>query len=151
MWPKWHILYGFLFTLLLWMIFPDISYFYIIITFLSSFLIDVDHYLYFVIKTKNFSFSKSLEYHRLKEIEEVQNYKKGIRKKMGFHPFHTIEFHIIIGLFSLVWKPFLFVFIGILFHSLIDFCDMFSRDRIYTREYFFVNWLKKLLTKSKQN
>ena len=53
--PKYHVPFGFIFAGIIWILFPIISFNGLLIIFLSSFLIDVDHYTYFVYKKHDFS------------------------------------------------------------------------------------------------
>ena len=57
--------------------------------------------------------------------------------------FHTVEFHLLVGLLGLVWIGFFYIFIGMIFHSLLDVVDLTKRDTFYRREFFFFNWLGK--------
>lgn len=141
--PRWHILSGILFSLLLFFFIPGISFLYILLIFISSFLIDFDHYAVSVIKTKKFSLYHSFQYHKQMRKKELAEIKKGIKRKGDFHLFHTIEFHIIIGLLSLVWSGFFYIFIGMVFHSLLDIISLIYDGTFYRREYFLFNWLKK--------
>ncbi|MEK6928692.1 MAG: hypothetical protein AABW65_01920 [Nanoarchaeota archaeon] len=143
--PKWHVLYGALFSAFLWLLSPNISLIYLALTFLASFLIDFDHYINSVIKTKRFSLTHALEHHKKLGIVEIQEREKGIRKKEPFHLFHTVEFHVLIGILGIFWIFFFFIFIGIVFHSLLDLFSMIYKDRLYRREFFFFNWLRKNL------
>ena len=61
--PKYHIIFGFLFSLILFIFFPFIGLGGFLIIFASSVLIDVDHYAYYLFKNKILSIIL-----RLKEI-----------------------------------------------------------------------------------
>lgn len=142
--PRWHIFYGAIFTLVIWAIIPTINPFYLGLLFLASFLIDFDHYIEAVLHTKKLSLFKAFDYYKSLQQREQESYKKGLRKKGEFYIFHTVEFHLFIVLLS-IFFPFLFyIFLGMVFHSLLDILDMVRKDRFYTREYFFFNWLRKI-------
>jgi hypothetical protein len=141
--PRWHILYGFIFTILIWIIAPSISLINLSLIFLSSFLIDFDHYICSFIKSGHISLRKSFDYHKKKGIEQQNEKKKGIRRKGDFHLFHTIEFHLLVALLGIFFTPFLYIFIGMTFHSLLDVYDLRKKDFMYRREYFLTNWLRK--------
>lgn len=142
--PRSHIILGAVFTFLIWIIDKNTPWYFLMVVFLSSFLIDFDHYLASIIKSKKFlSLKESLEYHRLKGIQQVKDKQKGKRKKGDFHFFHTIEFHALIGILGIFFPFFMYVFIGMIFHSFIDFTTLLERDYLYLREYFFVNWIKR--------
>jgi len=114
--PKWHILLGVVFSLILYFFF-NISLFNSSIVFLVSVLIDTDHYLWWVFKKKNFSLTKS--YLWMKNLPKIHKPKLDI--------FHTIEFLIFIGVLSLIYNLFLFVLLGLLFHSTVDVIDLMSK------------------------
>lgn len=141
--PRWHIFFGAIFTLVVWYFVPKINYIYIALLFLSSFLIDFDHYVAGFLKTRKLSLRESFKYHnKLMEKEKAEN-KKGIRVRGDFHLFHTVEFHALIGLLGLLWAGFFYIFVGMIFHSLIDVISLLRGDRFYRREFFFFNWLRK--------
>jgi len=132
--PKWHILFGLLFSLILYFFF-SVSLLNSSVVLLSSVIIDVDHYLFYVKRKKNWSLRKSYEW----------NF--GLRKKHKpiLHIFHVVEFIILICASSYFLNIFLFVFIGILFHSIFDLIEMI----VYGgngREFFLIRYL---LTKNK--
>ncbi len=141
--PRWHIVLGALFTLLFWIVAPQTHWYYLAVLFLSSFLIDFDHYVCAASKGENISLKKSFDYHKDAQKIEQKEYRRGIKRKGDFHLFHTVEFHLLIGVLGIFWSVFFYIFIGMIFHSLIDVFDMVSKDRLYRREYFFFNWLRK--------
>ena len=141
--PRWHIFFGAIFTIIIWIAAPQTNLIYIALIFLSSFLIDFDHYLNVAIKTRKVRLKHALEYHKhLGKIEESEN-KKGLRKRGDFHIFHTIEFHLLIAILAFLWTPFFYIFIGMIFHSLLDLFWLLLHDRFYRREFFFFNWVIK--------
>ena len=141
--PRYHVLYGAIFTLLFWIIAPNAPLLYLAILFLSSFLIDFDHYVVAFIKNNHWGLKKAFDYH--KNIEKIENkeYGRGIKRRGDFHLFHTIEFHFLIGFIGMFYALFFYIFIGMVFHSLLDVFDMLKSRRLYRREYFFFNWLRK--------
>jgi hypothetical protein len=147
--PRWHILLGVIFTALFWILFPKTSLLYLFLIFLSSFLIDFDHYMCAVIKNKSLSLFKALRYYDKIQILERREHDRGIRKRGDFHIFHTTEFHVLIALLGFLWNGFFFIFIGMLFHSIIDIIDIGCDDRLYRREFFLSAWLAEKLKKNK--
>lgn len=142
--PRWHILYGAIFTVLIWLVAPEISLFYLALIFLSSVLIDFDHYVASVMKAGTWRLKDSFEYHRILILKCQEDRKKGIRKKFDdFHPLHTVEVHLLMGLLGLFWTGFYFIFIGMVFHSLFDIYHLMSQNALYSREFFFFNWWKR--------
>ncbi|MBI5804063.1 hypothetical protein HY450_02365 [Candidatus Pacearchaeota archaeon] len=143
MFPRWHIILGLAFTLVIFYFSPGISLLFLSLLFLSSFLIDFDHYVASGLKTGKWSLKSSFEYHRIKGIEEMKEIARGIKKKSDFHLFHTIEFHIIVGLLSFFWIGFFYIFIGMVFHSLLDILYMLNLGALHRREFLFFNWIRK--------
>lgn len=145
--PLWHILWGAVFTALIWFFSPSIGLIYLALLFLSSFLIDLDRYIASAVSTGRLSPVHSFRHHK-KVIESVNKDKqKGIRKKAYFHFFHTIEFHILIAFLAFFWMPFFYIFIGMVFHSLLDLVSLLHKGHFHTREYFFFRSVRQLLSK----
>lgn len=141
--PRYHILLGAIFTIVLYFLVPGVSLFYLGLVFLSSFLIDFDHYINAVKKNKSLSFGRSFEYYKDLGIREKKEINAGIRRKSDFHLFHTIEFHALIGILGIFWIGFYYVFIGMIFHSLLDVLSLGYYGRFHRREYFLSNWIRK--------
>jgi len=133
--PRWHILFGGIVAILIWIAAPSISLLYLSLFFLASFLIDFDHYICAIINTKNYSLSEAFEYHKKMNFLDLQRRKKGIKEKGDFHLFHTIEFHILIGILGLYWLGFFYIFLGMMFHSLIDLYSLIYATEMYRREF----------------
>ncbi len=140
--PRWHIVFGAIFTLVIWLFNQDMNALYLSVLFFSTFLMDIDHFAIHVRENKNFSLLKSFAFFKELQKQEFEENKKGIKKKGHFFPLHTIEFHILIALLSLIWQGFFFIFIGMMLHSLLDVAWMLKEDRFYRREFFFVNWVR---------
>lgn len=141
--PRWHILVGALFALLIWFFSPEINPFYLVIVFFASVFIDFDHYACAVLKTKKIGLKCAFDYHSKACVLERKEIEKGLRKKGDFHLFHTIEFHVLIGIIGVFNVYFFYLFIGMVFHSLFDLFSLIYNGRMHRREYFFFNWLRK--------
>lgn len=115
-----HIIISFIIALVLYPFFG----LYSIAFFLAGFLIDFDHYLEYVIMTKNINPFKAYSYF-IKIYQKNQKNiikKKQVKwKKVHFHMFHTFEFILIIGIISFFSKIVLFVFFGLISHFILDF------------------------------
>lgn len=141
--PRWHILLGAILTVIIWLIIPGINMLYLALIFLASFLIDFDHYLCAVMKTGRIELRDAFQYHNELRKQYDIEHKKGIRKRGDFHLFHTLEFHALIAILGIFWTPFFYVFIGMVFHSLMDLVYIINKGVLYRREFFFFNWLRK--------
>jgi hypothetical protein len=122
--PKYHVFLGFMFSLFIYFIF-DVNIFQASIIFLSSFLIDVDHYLFYIFKKRDINPMRaytSLVKNRASLIK--LSHRKRLEYKKGIYLFHGFEFWTLILLFSLFINWFCFVFIGIMFHMILDFIEI---------------------------
>jgi len=132
--PKYHIIFGAILSLIIYLLFP-ITLFQTTIIFLSSFLIDFDHYLYYFLKTKDASlknaekyFLKSKKYFLSLNPKERKNYKRHILI------FHSIGFWIFLIFLSYFNKIFLFVLAGTMFHMFLDFIELiYFKEPLYIK------------------
>jgi hypothetical protein len=111
--PKQHIFLGAIFSLILinYFNFSDLAGFIIWIS--TFFLIDLDHYFFFVSKTKKYSpriFWKSW----------INKEKKGDRYKKPIFFFHGIEPLFVLYLLSFFQVIFYWIFLGWVFHNVSD-------------------------------
>lgn len=119
--PKTHIVFGIIFAVLLKLCF-SLGFVEISIVFLSSVLIDVDHYVYYVLLKRDWSLKNSFQWF----LDEAKRYDKLTKKQkkkntLGIFPLHSIEIALLILLLSYYWNIFLFVFVGFCFHMAGDF------------------------------
>ena len=124
MYPQKHFIYAVLFAGFLFFLLPKIKFLFLLIFILSSVLIDVDHYLYYVYKKKNFNLKKSYDWF-LKTGRLLMSFSRETRNKFytGFFIFHGIE--ILVLLFALAFHFSIFypIFFGFAFHNLLDAVD----------------------------
>jgi hypothetical protein len=121
--PKTHILLGFLFAYITYW-FTSLSIFQASLIFLASVLIDFDHYLWYVFKKKNLNLKKAYNFLKIK------------RKSKRLMIFHTIEFHIFVGLLGFIWAGFFYILIGMLFHSITDLIGLIYKKEVWRRRYW---------------
>lgn len=132
--PRFHIIIGLIFSIVLFFIFPEISLIGAGIIFLSSFLIDFDHYVYYIFKFKRFNVKEAYSYFRNKEKELNKLSKKGRKKYFtGFLCFHGIESILIaIVLGYSIHSYFYFVGVGIFIHLILDWINqIYKKERFY--------------------
>ncbi|MDP1695670.1 MAG: hypothetical protein Q8L29_02015 [archaeon] len=136
-----------IFSVILWLIWPQISLLEAVIIFLSSFLIDFDHYVSAVYNTGKLGLRSSFEHYEERRKIYLIKKAKGIFMKDHLQIFHTIEFNLLIlGLVLIfVWKPLIYAFIGMLFHSVLDIGWMIKTNKIHCREFSFIYWIIKRL------
>lgn len=123
--PKYHIIFGFILSIVLFLIFPSINLLNAGIIFLSSFLIDVDHYIYYALKKRNINPFKSVIYF-LKKRKKLMKFNDKKRREFysAFCFLHGIEILIlllVLGIF--ISKYFLLIFIGFTFHLYLDLLE----------------------------
>jgi len=129
--PKTHAILGAVFSVLIYFIF-HVSLFNVSLIFLASVLIDFDHYVFYIQKKNDFSLKNS--YNFLKKESQKKH-------KPMLHIFHTLEFMILIIILSFIWQGFLFVFIGMIFHSAFDIGDFIYHKKYTAREHFLIRYL----------
>lgn len=147
--PRWHAFWGAIFSILLF-VFLNVEWYYAVLVFLASVFIDIDHYLTAVIYTKKWSLQNSFDFWDKFNKEEEKRIKKGIRQKSPFNSLHTIEFHLFVLIVGFFYEPVLYIFIGMLFHSLLDLGYLIYHDSLYVREYVFLNWARERKNKRKK-
>jgi len=123
--PKWHLLYGYIFSIIL-IYFFNFSLLAGSIVFLSSVFIDLDHVLLYFLKTKNLNPYKFYTWSikRKKAWSCVALNRKSEFVKPHFI-LHGIEFFVLVLLLSFAHPLFLWIFLGISFHLVLDFIVLF--------------------------
>lgn len=119
--PKTHALIGFLFSVFLYFAFR-LTYIQVLIVFLASFLIDFDHYMYYVYKKRNFSPTKAYGWFMIsrKKFNSLSNKEKK-KHRVGFYLFHGLEWILLFLLMGyFLYSLFYFVAIGMFLHLILD-------------------------------
>ncbi len=145
--PRWHILWGAVFVALVKILIPNTPNYSLALIFFSTVFIDFDHYLASISKTNSLSLKKSLQYYREHIKFEKKQQEKGIKEKGHFFLFHTLEFHFVIAVIGLYFKPFVFILIGMILHSILDLISMANRRLIYRREFLLTKWIMEQTSK----
>lgn len=125
MYPKYHFLIGILFCGLLLLFFPNINTGGILLILVSTVLVDIDHYIYFVYKKKSLSLKRA--YFWFKQIKLIW-LRKSNKKEMYSYKWpvlflHNIEFLLLTLILFFFYPSFGFLFIGLLLHFFLDFLD----------------------------
>jgi len=154
--PKQHIIFGLIFSLIIFLIFPKIKLIGFLIIFLSSVLIDVDHYLFYVFKTRDFNLRRSYKWF-LRYEEKFKEISKEERKKIPsvlffLHGFEILAVIILLSIFVSDW--FLFVFVGFSFHLFLDVLYLYLKKLRFDKisliyDYFKFKKMKNNLKSSK--
>ena len=120
-----HLFFGTLFSLILFLIFPNIGILGFFLIILSTFFIDTDHYLFYVYRKKDLNLRRAYNFfverskkRRLMSIEEKKNIKYEILI------FHGIEFGLILSLLTMFFGFFAYILIGVMFHIFLDWIEL---------------------------
>ncbi len=133
--PKYHFLIGFIVSSAILLIWPAIGLFNFCLIFFSSFLVDFDHYLYFIWTKNDFSLS-----HAYRWFVAMGKFIRGLspnKREMYKHTvllFHGIEFWLFLFLLFLFNKTFVWVLAGIAIHMVFDFVELIiHKNPLYTK------------------
>jgi len=128
--PKEHIFYGGLFAMACYFLLPVVgSYEAFVIWIATWFIIDLDHAIFYSVKTLNFNpvkFWKWSKHHRERWLRIPGHKKRELQ-----HPiyiFHGIEALVVLFLLGLKWDVFHWVLIGFVFHLILDWIHMCYLD-----------------------
>jgi hypothetical protein len=72
------------------------------------------------------------------KLKKYQKQNPESRIKAPFCIFHTFEFFLFGTIISFFFYQFIFIMIGLLFHSMLDFIEMHSKGIVDVREYSLV-------------
>ena len=119
--PKYHIFFGLIFSIIILFIFPQIGFIGFFIIFFSSFLIDIDHYLFYTFTKKDWSLRNAHKWF-LEKRKIHQSIPNEERKKLPTIPciFHGLEAMLVIAIFAFFFPILLFVLVGFAFHQSLD-------------------------------
>ena len=134
--PKHHILLGTILSIICYLYFNNITLIPALVIWFSSWLIiDLDHVIRYTIKTKNINPIKFLKWSKQKEQKWKKLTKKQKEKyKYPIFIFHNIEILIILLITALFFNMFFWVFIGFLFHLILDEIHLiYNNEKISTK------------------
>ena len=118
MFPKTHIIINLILSLILLLFINPI---YTLIFFLSSILIDIDHYLYYVFEKKRFSLKSAYNWY---VIEKKRFHDLSLKEKKKHRyfifAFHGLEILTILLLLSLYFPIVFFIALGFAVHLIED-------------------------------
>ncbi len=131
---RWHILFGFVASYIL-VEFFNFSLLAGIIIFLSSWIIDIDHYPWYAFETRNWNPKKAIEWY----VQSVPKWKKlstGERRQFrnGIYVLHDVFFWIALIILALFYNFVLWILIGIFIHIFADWGHAISKGMpIYSK------------------
>lgn len=109
--PPFHFLASLVLCAVLYPFYGINSFFVIV----SGFLIDLDHYLWYVYKFKNFNFIKAYKFYL-----KINKEKSFAKQKKCIIIFHSVEFLILMVILSFYSKIMFIILIGLLYHYVLD-------------------------------
>jgi len=121
--PSWHIFLGFLFSVFLIFLFPEVGVANLTLLFLASILIDVDHYLFYIYEKRGFNLRKAYDYFMEHKKKWGEFGNKVHDTSPSFFIFHGVEVLLLLFALSFFFKPLYFIFIGFSFHILLDLVE----------------------------
>jgi hypothetical protein len=126
--PSKHLFFGIIFALILLFIFPQIGFIGFFLILSSTVLIDVDHYLYYVYKKKDWNLRNAFKWF-IKSGKKFNGLPKDQRDNVYFGVcfLHGIETIIIFFAFSFYFTFLLFIIVGFIFHQLLDLIQLIEK------------------------
>ena len=147
--PQNHFLFGFLFSVALYLVFPEIEFLGLVVFLMATVLIDVDHYLYYVYKKRDWSLKKAVLWILgMKRVMMKFDRKRRSKFYTGLYFLHGVESLVLFGVLGyFIWDVFYFVSLGFAFHLCLDYIrqvqiiDRFDRVSVFY-DYFKFGKLK---------
>lgn len=123
--PKTHLILGTLFSIIFYLIYPQVSSINFILLWLSTWLlVDLDYPTIYALKNKDFNPRKFLDYYKKRLVIWKKLDRKEKRKfKYNIRFFHSLEFLVILIVFSLYFNFISYIILGFLFHMILDWID----------------------------
>lgn len=143
--PRRHALIGFLLSSFIYFTF-QVNFLKVTILFFSSFLIDFDHYLYYIYKKRNFSVKNAYWWFREKEDKYKRKISKKKKKRIrrGFYCFHGLEWVLLfILLGKIINSLFYFISFGMLLHLFLDWVDLINKNHALHKISVIYDFIKK--------
>lgn len=135
--PQYHFLFALIASVILFLL--KINPLFILLFFLAAILIDIDHYFLYIARKKSINPFKAYYYHKYELEKEI----KKARQKYVLVIFHTIEFFVVLLIFSLIFHTLWPIFLGCLFHEIIDLIyDSTRKEKKYKRAFSLIYYLK---------
>lgn len=131
-------------TILAIILFPFFG-FYSLFVFIGGFLIDLDHILFYWIKFKSFNLKRTHDYCRNITLKkDIKEYKQVLII------FHSIEFIILISIFSFYHKTFLILLIGVIIHIIMDMIYEYSKFKTLIKPLSLIWYMKNVKKQDKK-
>ena len=124
MYPKQHLIFSILLLIVLLIFFPQLGLIKVFLIILSNFLVDADHYLYYVYHKKDWSLKNSYNWF-MQRIPKIGGLSKKEQRRYKKTPliFHGIEFSAILIFLSFLHPFLLWVLLGVVIHIVLDIIE----------------------------
>lgn len=99
-------------------------------------LIDVDHQIFYTVRTGRFDITGMFRFFR----EDVDEHLDSI-PYLGVCIFHTVEFYLCVAILVTFFAPFKYLLAGMVFHILLDIYDLIRLKIPFIRAYSLVEHL----------
>ena len=131
---RWHFLSGFIVSYIL-VYFFNFSIFAGVIIFISSWIIDGDHYLWYAFEMKDWNPIHAIKWYLTSIPTWFKMPSKEREKfKRGVFIFHGLLFWIILAALSFIHPIFFWVLIGVTIHIILDLIDFhFRGEPLYNK------------------
>lgn len=128
----------FLVSVILAIVFYPLFNWRVLFVFSGGFLVDIDHYLWYILKYKKFNV---IECYRFFAIEAEENKYKDVIGSLLI--FHTIEFLLLMLMLSFYIDLALIFTIGLLAHYLLDLIFLYFVPKRFIANHSLIWWLIK--------
>lgn len=115
-----------------------------LVFFISSLIIDIDHWIDYIFRFKNASIKKMINYYG----ELFANRDNLTKKKfVGLSVLHTVEFFIFVYFLSLKYPLLVYVLWGFVFHLMLDVVYLVRYKIQFIRAYSIIEYLIRIKTR----
>ena len=121
MYPSRHLIFGIFFSLIFFYFFPQIGVIGFFLIIASTFFVDADHYLFYVVQKKDFRLKNAYKWF-VEQMKKRLSLPKSERTKYKYEILicHGVEFWIVLALLSFFHVYFFYLFVGVIFHMFLD-------------------------------
>jgi hypothetical protein len=120
-------------TIAAFILLPFCDFIQIALFFIGSILIDVDHYVFYVLQFKKWDIRGMFDYYERFLPEQIESIPYA-----GVCIFHTIEVFIILGIASYYYSFLFYLLMGMIFHYILDFIFLYQNKCLFSRAFSIV-------------
>jgi hypothetical protein len=145
--PHIHFIFSLFLGIILFYCIPEIGLFGFILIISTGVLIDIDHYIFYIYKKRDFNLIKAINWF-LEQDRTLRKLPFEKRKEFfqGFFIFHGLEFLVIIYILGLyLHRLFFLILISSIFHLFLDYLyqiKIYGRKNKISIIYDFINFKK---------